>query len=276
MAKRFLLALILGLAATMAHADNLPRVASINLCTDQLVMALADPSQIVGLSPFARDPSQSWDAVKAAQFPRLSGEAEDILVLKPDIVVAGSYTKRATRELLKGKGLNVEEFNDARSLDEVKAQIRRMGDVVGHPDRATEDIAKLDAAIMRAQKAASSRHYRVLAVSRRGWLTGRDSLANSILASVGLRNAVGEVGFGFGGFASLETIISLDPDLLLVSNEGNVARDDGESYLLHPALEKFYPPSKRIVLPERLTICGGPMLADAFDKLTAELERIGK
>jgi hypothetical protein len=87
-------------------------------------MTLADPEQILGLSPYSRDVARSWDAAKAGKFPRLSGEAEDVLVLNPDIVVAGRFTKRATRELLKEKGLRVAEFDAARSLEDVKKQIR--------------------------------------------------------------------------------------------------------------------------------------------------------
>ena len=257
-----------------AGAAELPRIASINLCTDQLLMTLADPEQILGLSPFSRDPSQSWDAVKATRFPRLSGEAEDVLILKPGIVVAGDYTKRTTRELLKDKGLRVEEFTYPRSLDEVKDQMRRMGDLVQHPDRASGEVAKLDAAIADARKTAAQKSYRVLVLSRRGWVTGGDSLANSLLNATGLKNAAGDFGFEFGGFASIETIISLKPDLLLVSDNSDVAEDEGQAFLLHPALEKFYPPSKRIALPERMTVCGGPMLADALKQLTAELQRV--
>lgn len=275
MKKLASLAVILAaLHPALAGAENLPRIASINLCTDQLLMTLAVPQQILGLSPFSRDPSQSWDAVKAAQFRRLSGEAEDVLILKPDIVVAGDYTKRTTRELLKDKGLRVEEFTYPRSLDEVKDQMRRMGDLVGHPDRAANEITKLDVAIADARKAAAQKNYRVLVLSRRGWVTGGDSLANSLLNATGLKNAAGDFGFEFGGFASLETIISLKPDLLLVSDNGNVAEDEGQAFLLHPALEKFYPASKRIALPERLTVCGGPMLAEALKQLTAELQRV--
>ena len=272
-----LISLALFLAAfhpAMADAANPPRIASINLCTDQLLMALADPQQILGLSPFSRDPMQSWDAVRAAQFPKLSGEAEDVLILKPDIVVAGDYTKRTTRELLKDKGLRVEEFSFARSLDEVKGQMRRMGDLVQHADRAADNIAKLDAAIANARKAAANKPYRVLVLSRRGWVTGGDSLANSLLQAVGLKNAAGDLGFEFGGFASLETIINLKPDLLLVADNANVAQDEGQAFLLHPALEKFYPALRRIVLPERMTVCGGLMLVEALKKLTSELERV--
>ena len=82
--------------------------------------------------------------------------------------------------------------------------------------------------------------------------------------------------FSFGGFASLEAIVSLRPDFIVVSQAGNHASDDGQAFLLHPALERFYPPAKRIVIPERMTECGGVMLADALDALTAELKRVGR
>jgi iron complex transport system substrate-binding protein len=257
-----------------ARAAELPRIASINVCTDQLLMTLADPAQILGLSPYARDPARSWDAAKASQFPRLSGTAEDVLALKPDIVVAGRFTKLATRQLLKDQGLRVVEFDAARSLDDVKKQIALMGEIAGHPDRAATEIGRLDAAIAHARQVASRKPYRVLALSRRGWVTGRDSLTSSLLANAGLSNAASELGFKSGGFASLEAIVSLRPDFLLVSDGSGFAEDEGSALLLHPALERFYPASKRIVLPERLTVCGGPMLADALDRLASELERV--
>ena len=44
--------------------------------------------------------------------------------------------------------------------------------------------------------------------------------------------------------------------------------------MLHPALERFYPAAKRLVIPERLTVCGGPRLSEALDRLASELERV--
>jgi iron complex transport system substrate-binding protein len=270
----FTVALAIGGWATTADAAESPRLASINLCTDQLLMTLADPAQILGLSPYARDPARSWDVAKASQFPRLSGEAEDVLVMRPDIVVAGRYTKRATRELLKQQGLRVVEFNAARSLDDAKAQLREMGDLTGHPDRASAEIERLDTAIARARGAASGKSYRVLAVSRRGWVSGGESLTTSLLAAAGLSNAGGELGLKAGGYASLEAIVALRPDFILVSDNGDFAEDEGRAFLLHPALERFYPAARRIVVPERLTICGGPMLSEALERLASELERV--
>ena len=263
----------MGLQGT-SHAAGLPRIASINLCTDQLLMTLADPEQILGLSPYSRDTARSWDVAKARTFPRLSGEAEDVLVLKPDIVVAGRFTKRATRELLKEKGRRVVEFDAARSLEDVKRQIRQMGDLVQHPDRAAAEVQRLDTAIAHAREVVSRGPYRVLALSRRGWVSGGDSLTSSLLATVGLSNAAADLGYKLGGFASLEAIVSLRPDFLLVSDSGDFAEDEGRAFMLHPALERFYPASKRLVIPEKLTVCGGPMLSEALDRLASELERV--
>jgi len=267
-----IVAMVGGIAP--ASAADLPRVASMNVCTDQLLLTLADPDQILGLSRYSRDRFQSWAADDARRYRILSGGAEDILVLRPDVVVASLFDKRSTRELLRVKGLHLVEFGVPRSLDEVKGQIRQMGEIVRHPDRAAAEIARLEAAITRARQAIAQKRYRVLPLSRRGWVSGSESLLSSLLTETGLFNAAGELGVAFGGFASLEAIVNLKPDFILVSEAGDRAEDDGRAFLLHPALERFYPPSKRIVIPDRLTVCGGVMLADALDVLIAELERV--
>jgi iron complex transport system substrate-binding protein len=275
----FVTTLGIGLLAALssgatAKAATGPRVASINVCTDQLVLALADAEQIVGLSPFSRDAARSWRAQDAGRFRRLSGDAEDVLMLKPDLVVAGSFTKRATRELLKDKGVRVAGFDVAQSIDDVRDQMRRMGDLVAQPARAAAEIARLDTALERARTAAERTRYRVLPLARRGWVSGGDSLMGSLLSATGLANAADQLGVRSGGFASLEMIVRARPDFIVVADNSPFVEDQGHAFLLHPALEALYPPHRRIVVPERLTVCGGPMLVEALDRLTAEIERV--
>jgi len=265
-------AMAVAALALPASASALPRIVSMNICTDQLLLAIADPAQIMGLSRFSRDTRQGLG--KARQFPILSGGAEDILMLKPDVIAASDFDKRATREILKANGQSLVEFPIPRTLADVREQIRQMGDLVGHPERATAEIARLDAAIASARQAAAGKHLRLLPLSRRGWVPGRDSFVGAILAEAGLTNAAGELGIGFGGFVAMEEIIRLRPDFLVVSDAGERAEDEGRAFLLHPALEHFYPRSKRIVIPERMTECGGVMLADALNALSSELKRV--
>src|SRR5690606_2263479 len=200
------LCLLAALAVQPALTAERPRVASLNTCTNQLVLALADPSQILGLGPFARDPARSRAAAKAERYPRLSGSAEDVLILKPDIVVASAFTTRATLELLKRQGLRVEAFGVAASLDEAKLQITRMGALLGQEERAAEAAARIDAALARAHAAAAPSRHRVLPVSRRGWVAGGNSLITSLLAAAGMVNAAEEIGVAAGGYLPLEQI----------------------------------------------------------------------
>ena len=266
------LAALGGALFSPASAAALPRIVSMNVCTDQVLLKLADPAQIAGLSRFSRE---AW-VTDAHRYPILSGGAEDVLVIKPDVVVASLFDKRSTRELLKANGLHLAEFAVPQNLAEARIQIRQMGEIAGHPDRAAAEIALLDAALARARQAVADRHFRVLPLTRRGWVAGSDSFLGALLAETGLFSAAGELGFGMGGFASLEAIVNLRPDFILVSQAGDHAGDDGQAFLLHPALARFYPPEKRIVIPERLTECGGVMLAEALDVLVKELQRVGR
>src|SRR5258708_4362604 len=199
------LAMFSGLVAP-ALAAALPRIASMNVCTDQLLIPLADPEQILGLSRYSRDRLESWAADDAHRYRIPSGGAQDILVLRPDVLAASLFDKRSTRELLKQKGLRLAEFAVPRNLEEVKAQIRRMGEIVQHPDRAAAEIARLDAAIARARRVVVEKHTSVLPLSRRGWVSGRDSLVSSLLAETGLNNAASDLGVGTGGLSPLETV----------------------------------------------------------------------
>jgi len=262
-----------GLCAE-GHAEI--RVASINMCADQLLLALADPDQIIGLGPYSRDASLSWMAEQAKRYTQLSGDAEDVLALEPNLVLAGKYGKPATRQVLREQGVAVVEFDAPHSIDDVKKQIQKVGDLVGHPDRAAALIDRIDASAARARAAALHWPARVLAVSRRGWVTGDNSLVSSLLSAVGLVNAANELGMSRGGFTSLEVIVAAHPDLILVAEATPTADDQGKALLLHPVLERLYPPERRLVMSEQFTYCGGPMLPAALDRIADEVAQLRK
>src|SRR5258705_13960962 len=142
--SRRLLRSFAAAAVVMSAAPSFatsPRIVSMNICTDQLLLALADPGQILGLSRFSRDARQGWVGDNARKFPILSGGAEDILVLKPDVVTASQFDKRSTRELLKANGINLVELPLPPSLGEVGDQILEMGGMAGEPDAAATEFA---------------------------------------------------------------------------------------------------------------------------------------
>ena len=50
--------------------------------------------------------------------------------------------------------------------------------------------------------------------------------------------------------------------------------NQGSALLSHPALAELYPPARRIVVPERLTVCGGPSLPAALVHIAGEAQRV--
>jgi iron complex transport system substrate-binding protein len=250
------------------------RIVSINLCADELLLTLADPAQIAGLSVYATDPTLSFTAGAAKAFRHDAASAETVVGLNPDLVLAGRYTKRATRDMLAQLGYRVELLDAAKSIADSEKLIRQVAGLVGHADRGEALIAQINAARARAEAAAPANHPTASIYQRRGYVTGGDSLSGELLSIAGFTNGGAPLAGKSGGFVPLERMIARPPDFIVVASASRRAEDQGSALLAHPALAALYPPRKRIVLPEKLTVCGGPSLPAALDWLAGEATRV--
>lgn len=266
-----LLAVLLTMAAPAFGQDRPNRVVSLNMCTDQLVLALADPQQIVGLSRFAGNPHLSFAADQAAPYPHLPAAAEAVIALEPDLIVAGRFTDSATKQMLTRFGYRLEEAAFVRSLEDARMLITDMAALLGHPQRGTELIAQIDQALAEAR---SEPMLSALIIQRRGYTTGTASLTADLLAHLGITLASEELVGARGGFADLETIIRAEPDVLIMASLEPDVEDQGSALLAHPALAQRYPQDRRMALPERLTLCAGPSLIEAIHHIARERDRL--
>jgi iron complex transport system substrate-binding protein len=254
-------------------AETPHRVVSFNQCGDQLVLALADPEQIAGLSPYAADPSLSAVADKAKAFPRLDWQAESTIALGPDLVLIGQNDRPVTKHILRAQGLRLYEIALVDDLETARRQIVEVAALLGHPERGDKMLAEFDAARARLHAAAKPPYATALLVNRGGYTAGQRSLAAALLAEAGLKPPAGAPP-GYGGYVPLERLLMLRPDVIVLNSVPASAKDQGSYNLSHPALDALYPPQRRIVLPPRYTICGGVALIEAFDYLAAILTRL--
>src|SRR5882724_2390727 len=273
--RRTVLALALMIAAAPALAEAPRRVVSFNQCGDQLVLALADPGQIAVLSPYAANPSLSAEAEKARPFPRLDWQAESTITLAPDLALIGQNDRPVTKHILRAQGRRMYEIALIDDLDTARRQIVEVAAVLGHPERGEKLLAEFDAARARLHAVQKPPFTTALLVNRGGYTAGVRSLAAALLAEAGLKPPPGAPA-GYGGYVPLERLLTLRPDLIVLNNMPNAAKDLGSYNLSHPALEALYPPERRIVLPPRYTICGGAALVEAFDYLAALLTRLAQ
>ena len=269
-------ALCIALWMTVAQAADAPRrVVSFNLCADQLVVALADPEQIAGLSPYAADPALSVVAEPARQYRKADWQAESTILLEPDLVLVGPNDRSVTRRMLMSQGLRVVETGFVSDLDSARTQIREIATLLGHAERGERLIAELEAARARLAAAASKKGQTALVVERGGYAQGPASLAATLLSEAGLKPPPGAPA-GYGGFIPLEKFLVLQPDIVFLKDPPRAATDQGAMFLVHPALRGLYPSERRVALPARYTMCGGPALIAAFDYMAGEMGRLRK
>jgi iron complex transport system substrate-binding protein len=254
----------------VARGEALPqRIVSFNLCSDQLILSLADSDQIAGLSPYAVNPVLSVMTAEGARFTRLDWNAESVIAVRPDLVVTGP-SDRPTQAMLAALGMPVATIGLVSDIDAAMSEAREVGRWVGHPERGeamAQSIAKA-AQRLKAASAASSRT--ALIIERGGYANGPQSLAAAMLAIAGLKPPAGGP-TGYGGFVSLEHLLVIRPDILVLKDEPSAAADQGAVFLTHPALRALYPPARRIDLPTRYTLCGGPALIDGLNYLADKL-----
>ena len=249
------------------------RVVSFNVCTDQLVVALADPAQIAALSPYATDPAMSVVAERARAFHQVAWQAESTIPLDPDLILLSAADRAVTRRMVTALGFRVADVDLVSDIEAARAQIRQVAALLGRPERGAALVEEVDAARTRLAAVPHPRASTGLLVGHAGYTAGPSSLAAALMAAAGLRPPPGAPR-GFGGFVSLEHLVALHPDVLVMEELVQRADTQGNVYLTHPALRALYPPARRLLLPSRYTTCGGPALVAGFDYLADALSRM--
>jgi iron complex transport system substrate-binding protein len=64
--------------------------------------------------------------------------------------------------------------------------------------------------------------------------------------------------------------------VLVLQDPPREAQDQGALFITHPALLARYGANRRIDLPERYTLCGGPPLIAGLDYLAKAIEALKK
>lgn len=181
-------------------------------------------------------PEVSFWSDRAAGMPLNHGRSEEILPLDPDVVLAGRYTSRPTVFLLQRLGFRVLDQDISRSIAEVRTRVREVGEVLEAQAEAQALIEAMDHRLAALAPAAGERWPTAVYYQANGYTAGDDTLVGDIIAHAGLENLGGRLGVRGHGRMPLETLLELQPDILI--------RDDQQPRapaLAHPALQARMP-----------------------------------
>jgi iron complex transport system substrate-binding protein len=265
-----LVAIAIMLVPAALGAAGIPRrIVSLNLCTDELVLRLADRANIASITWLSKDRISANVVDLAADLPVNHGLAEEIIPLDPDLVVAGTFTARTAVAMLKATRFPVTEFGVAHSLADVRSGIRKMAALVGEPARGEALVASFDGRLAEIGTPAPGRRPTALVFNANGFTVGAGTLVDDIMSRAGLDNVAAHMKLGNYSQLPLEIAVRSDVDVLIIS-----ARRDGPPSLAtalldHPVLSKLGPKTHIVVLPTNLWSCGGPEVAEAIARLRA-------
>jgi iron complex transport system substrate-binding protein len=266
------IALAGAMASVSLAADRPARIVSLNMCTDELVLRLADPARIASVTWLSQDPRNANMAEAARRVPANHGLAEEVLGFKPDLVVAGAYTTRATVSLLGRVGVTVREFGVPRNLAEMKAQITEMADLLGEPTRGQALLEEVEQRLEALAVRRVDRPLRAIVLRPSGFTVGRGSLVDEILTRAGLVNIAVELGVESYGQIALETVALGRAEVLILNETPDGPPSLAHEILHHPVIDRLGARLKLVALPSRLWTCAGPSVLDAIEMLVRAVE----
>lgn len=257
------------------QADEQPRVVSINLCTDQLLMLLAEPEQILALSSLSHDKAGSYYYQEAKSLKRIDPIAEDIFPLNPDVIITGPYTSRYTLNMLDELGLRVETIPIANTIEQMLDNVVRVGDIVDQVERArrvVDDVrTRLSDIAVRAVGGATNGDAdvkpRIAIYDANGYTVGRETVRGEAIELSGWTNVATEQGIDSYGVLGLEQLIGLKPQALVESPYSGDTYSRGQMLAKHPAIAASGLDPLIIKVPSNMTICAGPWTVDVIDQL---------
>jgi iron complex transport system substrate-binding protein len=251
-----------GLAVSLgAAAPSEPRrVVSLNPCLDTILAYIADRGQIAALSHYAREEHGSTVAKIARTLPFTYESAEEVVALRPDLVLTARHSSPATRAALDRLKIRTELFGVPETVADSLDQVRRIAALVQRQARGKALVGRIEAAIAAAAPPPGARPLTAVVYQPNGFAAGSGTLVDEMMRRTGFVNVAGRYGLKQWGNIPLERLIDDPPDVLLAGELEPGAPTWADRVVSHPALRHIAGRMRRASFPQKLLYCGGPVL----------------
>jgi iron complex transport system substrate-binding protein len=242
----------LGLAASAAL-----QVASLNLCTDELLLLLGAPRQIVSVSHLSRSPRETVLWQEARSHPANDGKLESVLAMRPKLILTMGGSGGARQALARRFGARLVELPYPSSPAEVIAQADEVAALLGRQQAVLpfrRKLARLQATRLALEEGAF--------LAGGGLSRPPQGLSAEWLALAGFRQPASP-----NGRLGLEQLATAPPKWLIRSNYRADQASRGASWLKHPLVTRLA--SRTLPTDGRPWTCGGLPMLDEIARLRA-------
>jgi len=261
---------VLSLAVTTStYAAQPQRIASVNLCTDQLLLMLAAPERIASISALSLDPHSSYMAGSASRHHINHGKTEELLPLKPDLILASGFAAKPAVVLMRRLGYRVEVLPLATGIAGIRTNISRLATLVGEQEKGEQLIQEMDRKIRGVTSSLSASRPKAIFYQPRGYTSGKDTLQDEAMRLAGWRNVAAEIGVSGYSSIGLEDLLKSQPEQIFTSSYAPGTSSIAQRQLQHPVIRRLTRERPMVEIAYRLWICDGPMFADAVEALAS-------
>jgi iron complex transport system substrate-binding protein len=253
--RAFALVSAASLLAGAAEAAPPGRVASLNLCTDELLLAIAAPEQIVSVTYLAQQQAETPLWRQARRYRRNDGSLLSVAALKPDLVVTMGGGARDRVRIAGRLGMATLDLPFPQSVADVKASIVSLAGALGRGAAGAKLVRQLEA----LERSAPRGGVDTIWLGGGGRSVPASGLAAQWMALAGLKQRQLP-----GDRVSLEQLLVRPPSVLLRSNYRAGQYSGEQRWLAHP-LARGRGKARNLVSDGRAWTCmGPPMIAETL------------
>jgi iron complex transport system substrate-binding protein len=237
------------------------RIVSLDYCADQFVLKLADRADIVALSPDAtRSFSYLRDEAKGMRQVRAS--AEDVLALRPDLIVRSYGGGPGAEAFFERAGVKVHQIGWGDDFDAVRTNVADAAKAMGQSARGQIVIEQFDQRLASLEKSAP---LTTLYLTPGGVTTGSGSMVDLMMRQAGLTNFERRAGWHP---ISLEQLVRAKPDLVAKAQFGaDTDHQDQWSVSRHPVMQDLLAKVPVAQFDGATTSCAGWFVLDGVEAI---------
>ena len=245
----------MAVSVSLLAASATLRVASLDLCADEYLLLLARRGEIASVSRLAHDPADSVMWREARRSPANRRELDSVIATRPTLLLSTSGGGRATSLIAAKLGIRSLTLGYPASITEVETTMVRVATALGDARRATgwrQRLARL--------KANPLPQRDTIFLGGGGNSLSARSLGAQWMGLGGLRQRALP-----GGRASLETLASAPPQIVLRSTYRRHQPSLGQRWLDHPLARRSA--ARMIATDGRPWTCAGPLMVSEIERL---------
>lgn len=265
-----LLAILLS-APTSAPVSAQERIASLNLCMDQMLLQWVAPERIVSVTWLSGE--RHYQRAPLPEHVYLNrAQAEELLPLKPDLILTGQYGAQRASHRLEQLGLRVVRIPDAYNLAQLQQQLASLQQALGELPGLRQQRSQLKALLQQIPETAAG-NPGALILSANNITYGDGMLEHELLARAGFTNLAAQQGVQQLGRVSLEQVIDARPELLVFYGG---EQDFAIAHLAerHPVLREYIETGRVYRLPQELGFCPALAAVEVLQQLMEKRKEI--